>query len=218
MNMAPSDWQIYSPSAVSESSRLKAPKPRRKKCAFKEKMRNDEINKAFQVLQEKTMIGVSPSVKVAKIKTLKVAKMFITYLVDKLNQPDDKFNPSYDDFEALVMQEMISKNTYTTRAAEEMASGPQKATEFPSSPSSTSSSPPGMDAGYVSTGNSTSDSSFSSENDATFCPMSYPPTVTPMPAYSNQYNNYYYDVQSCYSKPIDNSFFITESEYDIPLK
>ena len=67
---------------VSKRNDVGFQKPKRKKCAAKEKERNQAINEAFQELQNRIP---HVSQKAPKIKILKLAKLYIMELMESLN-------------------------------------------------------------------------------------------------------------------------------------
>lgn len=64
-------------------------KPKRKKCAVKEKERNLAINDAFKLLQEK--IPHVDKERAPKIKILRLAKLYIAELMEALNSVNFQF-------------------------------------------------------------------------------------------------------------------------------
>uniref|UniRef100_A0A914YY38 BHLH domain-containing protein n=1 Tax=Panagrolaimus superbus TaxID=310955 RepID=A0A914YY38_9BILA len=95
---------------------------KRKKCPAKEKERNEAINSGFEALQAtiKCIQNGEKSSKIPKVKVLRIAIRYINYLKQKLETPDELYNPSMDDFVLQAMDVIQTKNCYTKRAAQEI--------------------------------------------------------------------------------------------------
>uniref|UniRef100_A0AC35GUZ6 BHLH domain-containing protein n=1 Tax=Panagrolaimus sp. PS1159 TaxID=55785 RepID=A0AC35GUZ6_9BILA len=156
---------LETPSSVSRKARYQKKKKdenfgisenrvKRKKCPAKEKERNEAINSGFEALQSriKCIQNGEKSSKIPKVKILRIAIRYINYLKQKLNTPDEFFNPSTDDFVLQAMDVIQTKNCYTKRATEEIVKD------------SMILSPLNNDAGYISPSQSiTPPSNYSSD-------------------------------------------------------
>ncbi|KAE9549495.1 hypothetical protein FO519_007291 [Halicephalobus sp. NKZ332] len=174
-------------------------KPKRKKCAAKEKERNQAINEAFQELQNRIP---HVSQKAPKIKILKLAKLYIMELMNSLNSPEGCSEESISEhFLPKVVHEMQIKNCYTQRASEEI-----------NTTSSTSNAPsPPLDPGYGSFSTETPGSSFSNS------PADFVETNNSQ-NYPLQYSGFNSNHNFCSSTvqyPVENSYFPRKQEFEI---